>query len=70
MTVQHVNMFETCLYYNRIKSLAFGGDLDAYMWQAQIGPQKPPLDGPMSSQTTSNSRECQCEHGWSMIGHK
>ena len=34
MTVQHVNMFVTCVYYNRDKYLSFGGYLDAYMWQA------------------------------------
>ena len=34
LTVQHVNMSGTCLYYNREKFLAFGGDLDAYMWKA------------------------------------
>ena len=42
MNVQPVNMSGTCLYYNGDKLLAFGGDLDEYMWKAQIGPQTPP----------------------------
>ena len=41
ITVQHENMLGSLLYYNRIKSLAFGRTQIAYMWQAYIGPQTP-----------------------------
>ena len=36
MTIQHVNMFGSDLYYIRDKSLAFGGHLDAYMCETMI----------------------------------
>ena len=36
MTVQHVNMSGSGLYYIRDKFLAFGGHLDAYMCQTMI----------------------------------
>ena len=48
ITVQHVNMSGIGLYYNRIKSLSFGGKLVAYKWKAYIGPQNP-LSGPIRS---------------------
>ena len=36
MTDQHVNMSGSGLYYIKEKSLAFGGNMDAYMCQARI----------------------------------
>ena len=65
ITVQHVNMCGSSLYYNRRKSLAFGGGQMTYMWQGYIRPQNfPQVDqqAPKSPQIVTNGT-CECWDG-------